>query len=178
MNEHITDILIRTWSGADSIEELTALLHRAYKVLADMNLRFLATHQDVDTTRRRISSGHCFVAECQGRIVGTVTYYDPGHTKGSPFLEQPGTAHMGQLAVEPIMRGRKIGTRLVRYVEASAVADGASELALDTAEPAHHLIEWYGRMGYRFIERVQWKVTNYRSVVMSKTLLPSSSDRQ
>ncbi|MBW1796697.1 MAG: GNAT family N-acetyltransferase, partial [Deltaproteobacteria bacterium] len=46
--------------------------------------------------------------------------------------------------------------------------DGASELALDTAEQATHLINWYERLGYRFIEYVDWDVTNYRSVIMSK----------
>jgi ribosomal protein S18 acetylase RimI-like enzyme len=149
------NITIRPLSDLDSIEELTQLLHRAYKILADMQLRFVATYQDVETTRKRISGGICFVAECDGKIVGTITYYSPAHTGGSPFLDLPETAHMGQLGVEPEVRGRRIGKRLIEQVESVAIADGATELALDTAEPARHLIEWYERMGYRFIEHVQ-----------------------
>ncbi len=169
-----TNIIIRPWSDQDSVEELTTLLHRAYKVLADLGLRFLATHQDMETTRERISTGKCFIAELDGVIIGTITYYDSAHTDGSPFLDLPGTSHMGQLGVEPRLRGQRIGTKLICHVEKVALEDGADELALDTAEPATHLINWYQRMGYRFVEHVQWNVTNYRSVVMSKTLRPGT----
>jgi len=44
------------------------------------------------------------------------------------------------------------------------------ELALDTAETAHHLIEFYKKRNYRYIETIQWNVTNYKSVVLSKSL--------
>jgi hypothetical protein len=48
-------------------------------------------------------------------------------------------------------------------------------MALDTAEPAAHLIAFYNRLGYRFIEHAQWRMTNYRSVIMSKTLPQAAS---
>jgi GNAT superfamily N-acetyltransferase len=168
----VTDqnINIRDLQDTDSLEELTGLLHRAYGALSEMGLKFLATHQDAGVTRERIAVGRCFVAAQGDEIVGTITYYPAGHGKGSPWLESGGVAHMGQLAVEPKLQGRGIATRLVGHVEQTARRDGARELALDTAEPARHLIAWYERMGYRFIEHVQWQVTNYRSVVMSKTL--------
>jgi hypothetical protein len=47
---------------------------------------------------------------------------------------------------------------------------GFSEIALDTSERAHHLIQMYEKRGYRFVEYFQWEVTNYRSVVLSKKL--------
>ena len=56
-------------------------------------------------------------------------------------------------------------------VEQRAATSGAKEIALDTAETAHHLIDWYTRLGYRHIEHADWKHTNYRSVIMSKSLL-------
>ena len=76
--------IIRLLNESDSLEELTELLHRAYRVLADLNLRYMATHQDVSVTRDRIKNGRCFVAELNGRVVGTITYYEPRHSKGSP----------------------------------------------------------------------------------------------
>jgi hypothetical protein len=45
------------------------------------------------------------------------------------------------------------------------------EVALDTAETAYHLIDYYKKREYRYIETVQWDVTNYKSVVLSKSLL-------
>lgn len=77
---------------------------------------------------------------------------------------------MGQLAVEPFYQGQLIGTRLMQEVERLARQNIANELALDTAEYATSLISWYSRMGYRLIEYAQWEVTNYRSVILSKTL--------
>lgn len=39
----------------DDIEALTELLHKAYKQLADMELRYLATHQRIPTSLRKES---------------------------------------------------------------------------------------------------------------------------
>lgn len=44
-------IVIRPLDPADSIAELTALLHRAYAPLLAQGLRYVATHQDETTTR-------------------------------------------------------------------------------------------------------------------------------
>jgi len=62
---------------------------------------------------------------------------------------------------------------LIAFAEKQAIASGARELSLDTAEPATHLVDWYTRLGYRFIGHEQWSHTNYRSIMLSKTLLAS-----
>jgi len=164
------DVLIRRFEEFDSIETLTELLHRGYKQLADMGLRYLATHQDSDMTHKRIEHADCFVAVHKGNIVGTVTVNMPEATGGSPWLDREDVAHFQQFAVDPAYQGQGIGTRLVACIEDHARRNGVCELALDTAETAVHLIEWYKRLGYRFIEYADWEVTNYRSVVLSKTI--------
>jgi len=56
-------------------------------------------------------------------------------------------------------------------VENRARALGAAELALDTAEGAHALIERYTKRGYRFVGYADWRPrTNYRSVILSLDL--------
>lgn len=60
-------------------------------------------------------------------------------------------------------------------LESEALARGATELALDTAEPAVHLRACYDKMGFRFIEHTDWSTTNYRSVILSKSLAPAES---
>ncbi len=164
------DIKIRALEPSDSLDELTALLHRSYQALAEMGLRYMATHQDVDVTRRRIEKGTCYVAEHDKRIIATIIYYPPLASRGSPWLERSGVAHAGQLAVEPEFQRHGTATKLMLHCEDIARDDGADELALDTAEDAKHLIEWYERLGYRFVEYADWDVTNYRSVIMSKSL--------
>jgi GNAT superfamily N-acetyltransferase len=164
-------IVIRPIGPDDSIDELTALLHRSYAELGNMGLNYTAVDQSVETTRMRLSHGFGFAAvDPRKRIVGTVVFYPPQHSTGSPWLERPDVAHFGQFAVDPPQQRRSIGSRLMDLVEEKARAVGAKEMALDTAEPAIHLIELYRRRGYRFIEYAQWRGKSYRSVIMSKSL--------
>ncbi len=167
---NIADIIIRPLDEKDSIEELTELLHRGYKVLADMGLKYMATWQGSEITRKRIAKGECFVAELGGRIVATINFYMPDSLSGSPWLERNDVAEFGQFAVDPDFQNQGIGESMVKYVEDYAREKGLAEICLDTSEKAEHLIKWYEKLGYRFIEYVDWDVTNYRSVIMSKTL--------
>jgi GNAT superfamily N-acetyltransferase len=133
-------------------------------------MRYLASHQDEKTTRFRIAKGDCFLGVVAERVVGTVVYRPPVATKGSPWYDRRDVASFGQFAVEPAFQNRGVGTHLLRHVEDCARADGAAELACDTAETADHLIRYYTARGYRFVEHVTWKVVNYRSMVLSKSL--------
>jgi GNAT superfamily N-acetyltransferase len=163
-------LIIRPIDPDDSIEDLTLLIRRAYQQLADIGLRYLATHQDADTTRKRIKNAECFVAEYESKIIGTITYNPPKKTSGTPWYGRPGIAHFQQFAVEPELQKRRIGTKMMEFIEKHAKNGGAEELALDTSEKAVHLIEWYTKMGYRFIEFADWDITNYRSIILSKKL--------
>lgn len=165
-------IRIRRLAPTDSLADLTALLNRAYKQLLDMGLRYVATWQDEQVTRRRIENAECWVAEQGGRIVGTITLYPPGRGKGHAFYERPDVAKIGQFGVEPGLQGTGIGSRLMDRVEERARELGAAELAGDTAEPAEHLHRFYARRGYRLVGRTRWEVVNYESVILSKTLTP------
>ena len=162
--------LIRPWRDTDSIEELTELLHRAYAGLAAMGLRYWATHQSAEVTLKRIQQGTCLVAEQDGVIRGSIVFRDATQTSGCPWYDRPDVASFGQFGVDPELQKNGLGRRLLAEVESLAAESGAGELALDTAEPATHLVGWYTRLGYRFIEHAQWQHTNYRSVVLSKSL--------
>jgi len=146
------------------------LLHRAYASLASRGMRFVASHQDEDRTRLRISGGKCFVAIHDGRMIGTITWRAPGRARGTPWYERPEVAVFGQFAVAPVHQGRGFGSQLLAVVEHETAAVGAVELALDTAEPAEELIRFYAKRGFRFIEYTRWDEVNYRSVVMSKRI--------
>jgi ribosomal protein S18 acetylase RimI-like enzyme len=173
MTETAHNLIIRPFAETDSVDKLTELLHRAYKSLADMGLKFLATHQDAGTTLKRISRGECFVGAIDGAIITTITFYMPAPSKVSSWYNRPDVGKIGQLAVEPEYQRQHMASQMMQFIEAHAARRGVAELACDTSEQATHLIEWYKRLGYRFIEYVQWDVTNYRSVVMSKTLKQS-----
>lgn len=164
------NIIIRELNQNDSIEELTDLLHHSYKILADMNLRYLASHQDVETTRHRIKNGICFIAELDRKLIGTITYYPPAKSKATELLQIFDAAWIGQMENDPKWQKIGLGTKLFKIVESKAQNNNISKIGLDTSEKASYLIKWYKKLGFRFQKYVSWEVTNYRSVVMIKKL--------
>jgi len=158
----------RSWQSDDSLDEITGLLHLAYRVLADQGFNYTATYQDVSTTLRRLQNGQAFVAEQAGTIIGTITLYAPGPKSSCAWYTH--AAHFGQFAVRPGFQRCGVGSRLLELVETRAKTAGVAELALDTAEGATKLCSWYERRGYRLVQHVTWSGKTYRSVVLSKTL--------
>jgi GNAT superfamily N-acetyltransferase len=163
-------VLIRDLRPGDSLDELTVMIHAAYKRLGDLGLNYTAVDQDASVTRARAERGQCLVAEIEGRLVGTVTWYAPGCGGPCDWYRRPEVATFGQLAVNPDHQGRGIGSNLIAEVERRAGQSAALELALDTAEPARHLVDYYARLGYRVVEHAQWAGKTYRSLIMSKRL--------
>ena len=164
---------IRPLAPTDSIEELTALLHRAYAELAAMGLRYSATHQSSEVTAARASEGECALAVLDGVVVGTITLVPPDRARGTAWYDRSDVATFGQFGVEPHLKRHGIGSALLEHVVARALALGARELACDTSERALHLIEYYARRGFRQVGFADWRPhTNYRSVILSRALSP------
>ena len=166
------DVTIRLLEPTDSIEELTEVLHRAFKSLADMGLHFTAVDQSPQVTRQVIKDAECYVAVLKGRIVGTCTFKckKTDQTTGSPWLDHPDVVSHTQLAVDPDLPAMGIARALHDVIEDRARELGATEIALDTAENAKHLVRLYQWSGYRIVDTAYAVHTNYRSVVMSKRL--------
>lgn len=165
---------IRRWTDTDNVQEITEILHRAYAQLAELGFRYHATWQDSATTLRRLISGVPFVATHDDKIVGTVTLYVPPNVSGCDWYDRGDVAYFGQFGVEPSLQKRGIGSQLLDAVEVEAVSRGISNLALDTAEGATHLITMYERRGFRTVGFAQWDITNYRSVIMNKAIQPAA----
>jgi GNAT superfamily N-acetyltransferase len=167
-------LVVRRLEARDSFEEITRLLHRAYRGQVEMGLQPLAGRQDVETTKRRCSSGECYVAvlEAEGgeKIVGTILFHEVEDAKGPPWFSRKDVDSFSQFAVDPGVQGRGIGQMLLDRAEARARECGSTELGLSMAEPDRKLMEFYMRRGYRFVEHWQWPYTNYRSAILSKAL--------
>jgi GNAT superfamily N-acetyltransferase len=163
---------IRRLRGDDEFVALTELLHQAYAELARKGFRYTATYQSIETTKYRSEGGVCLIAELDGIIVGTVTFYNAEQTEHSEWYDRPEVSSFGQFGVEPTKQGQGIGAMLMDEVERLAAESGAKEIACDTAEGASHLIALYERRGYRIVGTVDWRETNYLSVILSKEIAP------
>jgi GNAT superfamily N-acetyltransferase len=163
------NITIRPFSEKDSISELTSLLHRAYKRLADMRLFFAATNISEDEMQGFIDRGECFVADMGGKIIGTILLY-PREDNTPELYKRDDVIVFGKFAVESEYQCKGIGGMLMDYIEKYVKEKGIKELALDTAEQAQHLIDYYSKRGYQPAGYHKWSMTNYRSIIMSKKL--------
>jgi predicted N-acetyltransferase YhbS len=161
---------VRELSPADSFDDLTGLLHRAYAALSAKGWNYTAVDQDVETTRRRATRGRCLVAERGGRVVGTISMHRGDAFEEAPLYRDGSVVILEQLAVEPDLQGLGIGEALMAEAERRAREEGAREAIGDTAEGADHLIAWYRRLGYGVVATERWPGKSYRSVVLSKAL--------
>lgn len=169
-------ITIAEWSDRRQVPEITRLLHEAYAPLAAAGMRYFATHQTEGDTLHRLSKGYAFLAlDGDGRIVGTITLSPPGSLgHHCELYGRPGVSVFHQFAVRADRQRQGIGTALLDHVEERAREIGATQLACDTAEGAHHLIAFYEGRGMRPVADADWKDTNYRSVLLLKDLAPGA----
>ncbi len=166
-------VTFRALTSTDSIETITVLLNKSYKFLLDMGLNYVAATQDESVTLNRIEKAYkCFVGIYKGKIISTISLYNYSPSSNSKWYNEPHVAKVGQFAVLPEYQKFGIGNKMMEIVEHEAKAiENISELALDTAETAYHLIHYYEKRGYRYIETIKWNETNYKSVIMSKCLV-------
>lgn len=165
-------IVVRTLRSSDSMEALTSLLHRAYAEQVAMGLKPLAGRQSVDVTRARSANGENFVATLGegGPLVGTILFQEKESAAFPEWFLRPEVAHFSLFGVDPDHQARGIGGVLLRAVEQRAREIGKQEIALSMAEPDTKLSGYYAHRDYRVIQHWQWPYTNYRSIILSKSL--------
>jgi GNAT superfamily N-acetyltransferase len=173
----VENFKIRLFEPTDDVAQLNTIIRAAYQSLADAGMRYHASYEDVAATQRQIRSGECYLALLDEKIIGCVVLRIPPQgekpawmAKRPAWYSRDGVASFGRFAVLPELQGKGYGAKILDFIEQRVKNLGFSEIALDTSERAHHLIQMYEKRGYRFVEYFQWEVTNYRSVVLSKKL--------
>lgn len=170
-NINNTQYTIRLFDESqDSAEELTDLLHRAYKRLADMGLNFIATFQSVEYTRNYFKKGECYILLSGNKMLGTVFYYTSTWDDAPEIYKMSDSVLIGKFAVEPELQNQGLGSVLMDFVESLAQKNNKKRVVLDTSEKALHLIEYYKKRGYEYKHHWQWPDVNYKSVILSKEL--------
>lgn len=163
------DFEIRRFREGDSVEELTALLHRAYRRLGEAGWNYTAVDQRPDRTAERIRGAVCLVAELDGRWVGTISISPPDAGEEVVALyREPGVGAIHQFGVDPDWQGKGIGRALHDAALEVARVLGLTSVALDKAVPAVELVRLYESWGYRKVEEFQWPGKSYRSCVLQR----------
>ena len=157
-------------SHGSLINELTEILHDAYRPLAEQGMRYMATHQPPDITLRRLKKGISFFGFSKNELIATITLIKSDPTEPCNWYQKSEVYYFSQFAVKTNHQGLGFGKALLNFIEKYAYQNGAQELALDTSEHADELISMYKKRSYRFVEYANWDSTNYRSVILSKSL--------
>jgi GNAT superfamily N-acetyltransferase len=166
----MSTITLRRLRPDDSIDELTAMLRRAFARLGASGLNCTCVDQTPDITRQRIGEGDCLVALKGRHIVGTVTLQTADPQAEIPWYQHPSVASLHQLGVEPDHQGGGVGKALLQAAEEWAFKQRCVALALDTPEPARQLHAYYARHGFSRQSTVQIAGRSYRSAVFSKAV--------
>ncbi|MDB5781199.1 GNAT family N-acetyltransferase [Caballeronia mineralivorans] len=165
----IGSVVLRRFDPAsDSFEELTQMLHRSFARLGGMGLNCTCVDQSALVTRARAMRGDCYVAVCNGRLVGTMTLYAQDCDSSCALYQRDDIASIRQFGVDPAYQSRGIGKSLLAYADHWAAIRGYAELALDTPQPAAHLIAFYRGQGFRIDDFHRFAGKQYDSAILSK----------
>ena len=152
----------------DSFEQLTDMLHRSFARLGMMGLNCTCVDQSVLVTEQRAKRGDCYVAVCNGRVVGTMTLYATDRESACELYQRDDVASVRQLGVDPTYQNRGIGKSLLAFAEHWAATRGYAELALDTPQPAAHLVAFYRGQGFRITDFQRFDGKRYDSAILCK----------
>jgi len=159
----------------EELDEVADVISTAYaqyapppdsgKVLLDAFEDYRVDQRDV---RSRLADSQLIVAEEDGRITGTVTFYPPGSDKKGENWPT-GWAAIRLLAVRPVSRGKGIGRLLTDECLRRARDLGAPVVGLHTAHIMAVAQAMYERMGFTRYPENDFPITD-DFVVVAYTL--------
>jgi GNAT superfamily N-acetyltransferase len=101
----------------------------------------------VDGVRERWEVSETYIALVEGRVVGSVAFYQDVALEGWSNLPA-GWAGFRALVVDPAARGVGVGRALVEQCLARGRDVGAAVLGIHSADYLSHAVELYDRMGF------------------------------
>jgi GNAT superfamily N-acetyltransferase len=162
-------VVVRRFDPArDSFDEMTDLLHRAFARLGAMGLNCTCVDQPVSVTNARAAAGDCFIAECDGKLIGTITLYMHDDESPCKMYRDPYVASVHQFGVDPGWQNRGLGQLMLAFADHWAATRGYAELALDTPQPAAHLLAFYRAQGFRIADFIHFNGKRYDSAILSR----------
>lgn len=142
----------------DELETTSAIIRAAYAEYAEAMPggrweRYMRHAADVWSRREE---AELIVAELEGRLVGTVTFYPDASRSGAGGWPE-GWAGIRLLAVHPEARGWGIGRALTEECIARARAQGAAAVGLHTTELMAVAKAMYERMGFARVPDLDYR---------------------
>jgi len=134
------DLNVRRASKLD-VDSIRQCLAAAFEPFRTQYTRggFFDTVPSAANLVRRIAEMTLFVAEAEGRVVGTIGCHKCSDQEG----------HLRGMAVLPGWQGSGVAAKLLAAAEAELKRRGCSGVTLDTTEPLQRAIRFYEKHGFR-----------------------------
>ncbi len=144
----------------DDIGVLVPLVNGAYMYENEGEKAFKqreALRTSNDAMKTTLNDGVVIVATSPktGEIFGCVQYKEIPASVGSGS-DQDINAYFGMLTVDPTFQGRAYGLRLMKAAEEIGRARGKSTIEIQVVNHSTHLLDLYGRFGYREFGQTAW----------------------
>ena len=156
----MTDTVIRRGLSVEipAIAEVIRASNEPYAAVtpADFYAAYLASALDLEGRMR--DGGTVLVAEVDGELVGTVTYFQDASWESMPMDPAPGSAGLRATAVHPDRQGLGIGRALVDACLERGRSQGAQRMLLHTAAFMVPAIALYERLGFVREPALDWPV--------------------
>ena len=119
-----------------------------------------AMTESVESVADRISRQTCLVAECDGKIIGTICIKEVSNPlvysfsdKTCRFLEGAGKSfYISRFAVKQRFRKSGLGIDLINKALETARESGAKCVLLHSAATNKNMVEFYGKRGFELID--------------------------
>lgn len=147
----------------DDVARLLADSYREYRPGPDtperLRAEFAEYENNIVDVRSRLADAVLIVAEIEGNLMGSVTYY-PSRSSGTGEHWPAGWAGIRLLGVSPRARGRGLGRLLTEECIARARAEGASVVGLHTTRLMVTARRLYERMGFQRVPEYDFVVAD------------------
>jgi predicted N-acetyltransferase YhbS len=141
-----------------AIREVLAASYRGYGELIPAQIFPVYLAELLDLAGRPLDA-RLLLAEVDGHVVGTATYYEQASAQGVDW--PTGWGGLRAVAVRPDWEGRGVGRALMTYCEATARRAGAPAIGLHTGSFMTRAIDLYEHLGYQRAPRFDLDVTDH-----------------
>jgi len=146
-------------------EQITELLHLAFAEKKEKGMSYLATHQDAETTKKRVGDGVCLVALIDDKLVGTASFQIKTPDKfNKRWHNEKLYAYASQLAVHSDFKGMGLGNKLQSERIRLCAENNVDELLGHTSIYAKEILSWWKRQGAQYVEFISSAATNYYAI--------------
>lgn len=145
-----------------SLEDIQKLISKAHSDNIKNGLFYATATQTIEKLRQKIGNGVCFIAEENGKLIGTATIC----AKTINYWYYNGTIALIKLvAVDPDSKHTKIGTRLIEACIHEARENKIKVVVTDSAEENIIFGKLASRCGFKVIDYCKYKANNFISTV-------------